>query len=296
MNTLTRNLLIGAGAIVLVLFCFLISKDTEEKIVLVQGNSEEIQEIMGPRPLVVTATARATASPDIAHLQIRIQSTDAKISTAQKDNEERVQKIFAFLEEQGIEKKHIKTANYRVIPETISYNQLQRYNRQDIIEEVFDGTRSPEDLIPKTAYYTITNDIHIQFEDFSKISAALSFATEESNAQIQNLSFAIEEYQVLRDKAYAQAAEVARHRASIIADSLEVQIGEIENISLGNNMPYYNYRQVNAMENTQVSFDFADQESFSEASDFINSGEIEASVSLTVSFEIQNECNSANKT
>ena len=157
----------------------------------------------------VDGEGKVTAIPDTAEINLGIQVNKPTVEAAQKEANEKINKVTTELKKLGIEEKYIKTINYSLYPE-YDYRAGQ-----------------------KIVGYNISITLKIKVKDFDKINQAIDTATSLGANQIGNLSFTIddEKLEELKMEARKQAIEKAKKKAKEIANAGGLRLGRIVNIS-----------------------------------------------------------------
>jgi len=157
----------------------------------------------------VEAEGKVTAIPDTAEINLGIQVSKSTVEAAQKEANQKINKITDELKKLGIDDKYIKTTDYNVYPE-YDYRAGQ-----------------------KIAGYNVNITLKIKVKDFDKINQVIDTATSLGANQIGNLSFTIddEKLEELKMEARKQAIEKAKVKAKEIANAGSLRLGRIVNIS-----------------------------------------------------------------
>ncbi|MCJ7804123.1 SIMPL domain-containing protein [Patescibacteria group bacterium] len=165
----------------------------------------------------VDGEGKVTAIPDTAEINLGIQVNKPTVEAAQKEANEKINKIGDELKKLGIEEKYIKTINYSVYPE-YDYRAGQ-----------------------KIVGYNVNITLKIKVKDFDKINQVIDTATSLGANQIGNLSFTIddEKLEELKMEARKEAIEKAKKKAREIANAGGLRLGRIVNIS--ESIPSSNY-------------------------------------------------------
>jgi len=222
---------------------------------------------VGPIPFSVTQTTtekkttfdvdgegKVTAIPDTAEINLGIQVNKPTVEAAQKEANEKINKITDELKKLGIEEKFIKTINYSLYPE-YDYRAGQ-----------------------KIVGYNVNITLKIKVKDFDKINQVIDTATSLGANQIGNLSFTIddEKLEELKMEARKQAIEKAKKKAKEIANAGGLRLGRIVNIS--ESIPSSSYPSPLLRE---AGIGGTEEDSKTE----IQPGESEITVSIVLSYE-----------
>jgi len=165
----------------------------------------------------VNGEGKVTAVPDTAEINVGIRINKTTVEAAQKEANEKINKVTDELKKLGIEEKYIKTVNYSLYPE-YDYRAGQ-----------------------KIVGYNINITLRIKVKDFDKINQVIDTATSLGANQIGNLSFTIddEKLEELKMEARKEAIEKAKKKAKEIANAAGLRLGRIVNIS--ENIPSNTY-------------------------------------------------------
>jgi uncharacterized protein len=157
----------------------------------------------------VGADGKVTVIPDTGEINVGIQANKPTVEAAQKEANEKINKITGEIKKLGIEEKYIKTADYNVYPE-YDYRAGQ-----------------------KIIGYNVNITLRVKVKDFDKINQVIDAAASLGANQIGNLSFTIDDEKIeeLKMEARKQAIEVAKKKAGQIAEAGGLRLGRIVNIS-----------------------------------------------------------------
>lgn len=165
------------------------------------------------RIIVVSGEGKITATPDIARISFSMVTEGKNPETIQAENTRKMNAAIAFLKEQGIAEKDIKTSNYSLYPK---YD----YSRPPIILYP-DGSR--QEIIG----YTLTQSVAVKVRDLGKVGKIFSGLTAQGINQIDSLSFDIDDQENVISEARDQAFQKAREKAEAMARSNGVRLGRV---------------------------------------------------------------------
>jgi len=202
----------------------------------------------------VEAEGKVTAIPDTAEINVGIQVNKSTVQAAQKEANEKINKIIGEIKKLGIDEKYLKTIDYNVYPE-YDYRAGQ-----------------------KIVGYNVNITLQCRVKDFSKINQVVDTATSLGANQIGNLSFTIddEKMEELKMEARKQAIEKAKKKAKEIAQVSGIKIGRLLNVS--ENLSSYQPVPVTSKE---LGIGGTPQEKQTQ----IQPGESEITVSVILSYE-----------
>lgn len=158
-----------------------------------------------PRTVSVVGEGRAANTPDIATLQLGVETTDATLTIAQSDNNRRSATLRARLHELGIEARDIQTSGYNV--------------GQD---------HGPEGPIG----YRVSNMIRITVRALDRVGTILDGAIEAGANRVHHVGFgaldSIEAQHQAREAAMADAHSKAAHYAALAGARLGPVLAIVE--------------------------------------------------------------------
>jgi uncharacterized protein YggE len=159
------------------------------------------------RTFSVLGEGKEVVVPNIAEIRIGVISEGLNLTTLQKENSEKMNRIINFLKEKGIDEKDIQTENYSVTPK-------------------YDYSKSPYRIVG----YTISQDLRVKVRDLSKIGEILSQAVNYGANNVSGPSFTVDDKEVYLEKAREKAIKNAKEKAEKIAKTAGFKLGEIINI------------------------------------------------------------------
>jgi len=159
------------------------------------------------RTFSVLGEGKEVVVPNIAEIRIGVISEGLDLTTLQKENSEKMNKIINFLKEKGIDEKDIQTENYSVTPK-------------------YDYSKSPYRIVG----YTISQDLRVKVRDLSKIGEILSQAVNYGANNVSGPNFTVDDKEVYLEKAREKAIKNAKEKAEKIAKSAGFKLGKIISI------------------------------------------------------------------
>jgi uncharacterized protein YggE len=161
----------------------------------------------GPTIVSVTGEGEAVAVPDIATFSFGVLAEGADAAEAQEQSAEAINEILAYLEDEGIEDKDIKTQYYNLNPkyEWVSESDFGSQNR------VLVG-------------YEVNQTVSVKVRDTDTTGTLISGVGERGATNVSSVQFTTEDDEVLRSEARANAVADARAKAETLADDLGVRI------------------------------------------------------------------------
>lgn len=162
-----------------------------------------------PRTLSVSGTATVRATPDVASVEAGISVERPEAAAAQSQMNVGMVNILREVRSAGIPDADIRTSNYSVYP-------LYEY-----------GTEGKRTLRGYEANQSVT----IRIRELDRVNAVLEALRAGGATNVGSLRFDIDDPEVLRVEARANAIARARAQAETIASALGVRLGEATSFS-----------------------------------------------------------------
>lgn len=186
----------------------------------------------------VTGEGEVLAVPDVGQFSFSVTAVADTAVAAQEASGTAINDILAYLREQGIEDKDIKTQNYNLYP---------RYRWEERVcpfgsycgpgEQVQDG-------------FEVSQTVTVKVRETDKAGAIIAGVGEMGATNISSLNFTIDDMEALRAEAREQAIADAKAKAERLADQLGVDLKRIVSFyeEQGYYQPYYSERSYMAMD------------------------------------------------
>ncbi len=159
--------------------------------------------------IYVSGTATITAPPDIATVQIGVQTFNEDVEEAVAENNTKAEDIIAAIRQQGVAEKDIQTSRFNIYPQRDYQN-----NRPD-----------------KIIGFQVDNVVSATVRDLDDIGKVLQAAIDAGANNINGLNFSVDDPTSIRDEARAEAIKDARRRADIMAEAAGVEVGNVISIT-----------------------------------------------------------------
>ncbi len=177
-----------------------------------------------PHSISMAGEGKVTAVPDVAKIQLGYSILKNTVAAAQTDNTTKMNGMVEKLKKDfKIDPLDIKTLNYSISPQ-------------------YDWTSGRQIL----KGYTVSQDLSIKVRDLDKVSQILDAAGQIGMNQIGNLSFEIDQPEILKQQAREMAIKQAKEKADALAKVVGVKLGNIISFSESATQPptpyYDNYR------------------------------------------------------
>lgn len=169
------------------------------------------------RSFPVSAEGKAVAIPNVATFSFGLITEGGKdIGALQKENTDKINDTIAFLKENGVPEKDIKTESYSIQPR---YAPCPR-----------NAAVCPS---PEIIGYSIIQNISVKIRDFTKTGTVLSGIVEKGANSVSGLSFTIDDPTSVETEARSEAMKKARAKAEAVAKAGGFRIGKVLSISEG---------------------------------------------------------------
>jgi uncharacterized protein YggE len=157
--------------------------------------------------LTVSASAEVRAVPDVALVQLGVETQATTAQAAMADNSQRMERVVAALRGLGIPDTNLQTASINLMP----------IYRQDRAEDP-----------PVLVGYRAQNSLAARLTDLSKAGAVLDAAVTAGANQVQGISFQLSDEMPYRLEALTQAGQRAFRKAEALARGLNVKLGAVD--------------------------------------------------------------------
>lgn len=164
------------------------------------------------RSISVTGQGEAAGTPDMATINIGVQTQAPAALEAANRNQAIVDRVMQALGKLGIDDKDLQTADYSIWPE-------QQHDPREANQMKITG-------------YRVNNSVHVTVRDIDKVGEILGAATGAGANSVNGISFGIDDSSALEAEARKAAMQDARARAEDLAGLAGVELGEVLQISL----------------------------------------------------------------
>ena len=160
----------------------------------------------------VSGEGEVMAVPDIGRFSFSVQAEGNTATAAQEESSTRINGILAYLSEQGVEEKDIKTENYNLYPRW-SYEQriCPAGSYCPPGERVQDG-------------FEVSQTVTVKVRNTDEAGVIISGVGELGATNISGLDFTVDDTTKLKEEARAQAIADAQAKANVLANQLGVRI------------------------------------------------------------------------
>lgn len=173
----------------------------------------------GNRHIAVTGNAEMLAIPDIAVVNLTVESEKKTSLDAKKEVDERVNNLLDGLADFGVEETDVSASN---ISTQLRYN----YNRGE------------QD---KTAGYVARRTLKVTLKNIAKLNAFMDFALSVKINAIDNIELKSSKEKLLQQEVNALAVNDAKAKGSSLANAFGANLGAIYSINANSNQSYHRY-------------------------------------------------------
>lgn len=216
------------------------------------------------RTFSVEGSGDVDTTPDLATFSVTVMTDGGKnVSEVQAGNTEKMNKVTAYLKEQGVEKKDLKTAQYSLSP---------RYN----YAPCFAGN-CPS---PSISGYSLTQTLDVKVRDSNKLGDLLSGVVENGANNVSEVRFVVDDDSDAKNDAREKAIADAKKKANATAKAAGFRLGKLVSLyETAAPMPYGGYGMGgDVMESAKVS----------SVPPTVEPGTQNTKVQVTLTFEIKN--------
>lgn len=192
------------------------------------GSYTKSVDLTNTRIFSSSGEGKAVAIPDIATISFSVVTQGGKnIQSLQTQNTEKANAAIAFLKENGVEAKDIKTSNYNVEP---------RYQYYNCSYSSFENGKvcPPSEIVG----YTITQTADVKIRDFVKIGDILSGLVAKGANTVSQLQFGLDDPTKAQNEARSEAIRKAKEKAKVVAETAGFRLGKLISVDEGFNYPY----------------------------------------------------------
>ena len=158
-----------------------------------------------PKTVVqVTGNSQKEVTPDVARINLSINTVNASLEKAKNDNTNTVNQVFANLKAQGVRDEQIKTNTYQIDPV---------YNYEN-------------NKLPKLEGYRVTNSLEIR-TSIDQVGILVNEVTKAGANEINSIQFETSNETDSKNEALKDAVEDALKKAEVIAAALHKRVANV---------------------------------------------------------------------
>ena len=184
------------------------------------------------RTVTVSGNGSVDAVPDIATVNLGVQTQAATARDALTQNNTQMQALINALENAGVANKDVQTQTFNIQP-----NYKQDTN----------GTTST------VTGYTVTNSVQVTVRNLANMGSLLDAAVTAGSNQVNGITFDFSNPSQLTDQARTAAMQDAQHKAQQLAQQVNATLGPVVSINENSQQPIpYNALRMSAQASVPV--------------------------------------------
>ena len=166
--------------------------------------------VAAPGTITVVGEGKVTLQPDIARVNIGVETVKNTVQEASAENRTTVEAVLAVLAEQGIPEEDIQTSGFSIYSERF-------------------GPEGP--LAEGDVRYRVSNNVMVTIRDLENVGTILDATIEAGANNIYGVEFLVDEPGESESEARGIAVEDARTKAAEIAELSGLQLGNVISVS-----------------------------------------------------------------
>lgn len=214
------------------------------------------------RTITVVGQGKAAGAPNVAHINIGVETTGASAQEAMEANRVQMTALLEKIKAMGVAEKDVQTSNFSIYAEQ---------TKPDVISLPSPSVGSVGDTIR----YRVSNQVNVTVRDTTRLGDVLDGAVSAGANNIYGIYFEVSDTTTLEAAAREKAIADAKARAESLAKLNGVSVGDVLLVSevIGSSVPYA-YPRAAAAEGLGGGTP-------------IQPGEFEVSVSVQVTYAMQ---------
>jgi uncharacterized protein YggE len=168
------------------------------------------------RTIKVVGQGKASGAPDVAHINIGVETTGVSAQEAMEANRQQMSALLAKIKAMGVADKDVQTSNFSIYAE-----------RTDLAPSKT-GTTEPSD---QAIVYRVNNMVNVTVRDLASLGDVLDQAVSAGANNIYGVSFEVSDTSKLEADAREKAIADAKARAESLARLSGVSLAEVQQVS-----------------------------------------------------------------
>jgi len=220
----------------------------------------ESENVNQDQKITVNSSETVKVEPDMAEITYGVRSEDSDPSQCQQKNTEAVNKVVAYLKEQGFEDSSIKTEGFSLDPK-------------------YDWSSNTQKIIG----YQMSTRITVTDVPMEKAGALLSKVLEQGANEIWNVNYFASDYDNAYEEALKKAVESAKKKAEALASASGKTVGEVLNMEEYWDDQYGRYISANVRSNAKYAAAAVTEDAVDMG---VMAGTMEVKADIMVEFEL----------
>ncbi len=167
------------------------------------------------RTITVSGTGLVTLTPDIAYINIGVQTQDASATVAMTQNNTSAQAVIAVLKAAGVADKDIQTTNFSIYPQ-------QQYDTNGKMTGII---------------YMVQNTVYVTVRDLNTLGSLLDSSVTAGANSINSITFDVADKTAALSQARLAAVAEAHKQAVELTGASGVSLGDVQTISYYDSTP-----------------------------------------------------------
>lgn len=220
-----------------------------------------------PHEINVSGEGKAYAKPDIAMISFGVTSQAVKSQDAVNQNNTKMNAVIAAIKGLGVQDKDIQTTLYSLNP---IYGPFERRPESLIY---------PYPVSNKITGYTLDQQVQVKIRNFDNINSIIDKATAAGANTVGQLTFTVDDYEKVRDKAREKAIVQAKEKLKMLSKQSGLRVGKLINVSEGyGGYPPYPLYGLGGAGILEKDASVAPQ---------IQTGQLEVNASITLTYQVR---------
>lgn len=169
------------------------------------------------RLIQVSGTGKVDVAPDMATVQVAVETTGDTAKAAQEQNARSMREVIDTLKKLGIAEKDIRTTQLSLYP---------------LYESPKPERPEQEQKPPRVVGFRAENGVQVTVRKLDDVGKVVDAVVTSGANRIQGISFGLSDPKPWQDKALELAVADARRQADLVARAAGVQIKGVRNISV----------------------------------------------------------------
>lgn len=164
----------------------------------------------GMTGIVVQGTGEVRVKPDVANIQLGVQTSGRDSTAAAQENARKTEQVIAAVRAAGVAEKDIQTANYSIYP--------QYDNRPP--RPLPGGQETPQ--TPQIIGYQVNNSVNVTVRRIGDVGKVIDAGIKAGANVAGGISFSLDDPTSAKEEAMKKAVADAMRKAKVIADAAGV--------------------------------------------------------------------------
>jgi hypothetical protein len=212
-------------------------------------------EAESPPTLHVSATASVKRTPDVAVIELAVETVAGTAGAAGRENATRMDAVLAALQDAGVPESQIRTRRLDLRPQ---YDQRRDRETREIVA------------------YRAVNQVTVRLDDVEGVGAIVDAAVRAGANRVSGIRFELADSEAAYHEALRQAIAKARAEAGVAAAALGLGLGDPIQVSTGGRRPM-----------PGPSFDRAVAMEVERVETAVQPGEIEVDASVSIVWRLE---------